>query len=267
MNTKYFIFALLTLLVVACNNNKEKTDDSPWILVWEDNFDAEKLDTTNWSIIPRGKHDWNRYMSDYDGLYCFQDGCLVLRGIENSVMKDDTARFLTGGVYTKNKKTFGLGRLEIRAKLNPAKGAWPAIWMLPQDSVWPMGGEIDIMERLSHDKLVYQTVHSNYTQNLGIKDNPAASTAVGINPNDFNVYALEKYQDSLVFYVNDIRTKNYPRIETDKEGQFPFCDQEFYLIIDMQLGGSWVGNVNTNELPVDMYIDWVRFYEFDSSKQ
>ena len=75
------------------------------------------------------------------------------------------------------------------------------------------------------------------------------------------MYALEKYPDSLVFYVNDLRTKNYPRVVTEHEGQFPFADQEFYLLLDMQLGGSWVGQVNPAELPVEMHIDWVRYYE------
>ncbi len=61
--------------------------------------------------------------------------------------------------------------------------------------------------------------------------------------------------------MNDRRTFSYPRIETDKDGQFPFNDQEFYLLLDMQLGGNWVGEVDPpNGLPVEMYIDWVRFY-------
>ena len=30
----------------------------------------------------------------------------------------------------------------------------------------------------------------------------------------------------------------------------------------MQLGGSWVGPVHPEELPVEMEIDWVRFYGF-----
>jgi len=66
-----------------------------------------------------------------------------------------------------------------------------------------------------------------------------------------------------VFYVNNNSSERfmYPRIETDKEGQFPFADHEFFLLLDMQLGGSWVGAVKPDDLPVDMAIDWVRFYE------
>lgn len=263
MKNSFLIIALsvFVLNTVSCNRSKTAPENEKWKLTWEDDFKGERIDTTKWSKIPRGKNDWNRYMSDCDELYAVKEGNLVLRGIQNRTLPSDTAPYLTGGIYTKDKKNFGFGRLEIRAKLKPAKGAWPAFWMLPKAGKWPVGGEIDILERLSHDKFIYQTVHSFYTQKLGIKDNPPASSIVGMNPNDYNTYALEKYPDSLVFYVNNVRTKNYPRIETDLEGQFPFADQEFYLLLDMQLGGSWVGGINPAELPVEMYIDWVRFYE------
>ena len=123
-----------------------------------------------------------------------------------------------------------------------------------------MGGEVDIMERLNNDTIAYQTVHSAYTHVLGIKDNPKQGGTGTINRDDYNVYSVEMYQDSLVFFINETRTFAYPRIETDKEGQFPFTDKKFYLLLDMQLGGSWVGAVDSSDLPVEMEIDWVRFY-------
>ena len=63
-----------------------------------------------------------------------------------------------------------------------------------------------------------------------------------------------------MFAVNHRHTYTYPRIDTDKEGQFPFY-QPYYLLIDMQLGGSWVGAVDPKELPVEMWVDWVKYYE------
>ena len=83
-----------------------------------------------------------------------------------------------------------------------------------------------------------------------------------IDPNDFNTYAVELHPDSLVFFINNKKTFIYPRIETDKEGQFPFDKYKYYLLLDMQLGGSWVGKVYPEDLPVEMEIDWVRFYSF-----
>ena len=44
-------------------------------------------------------------MSYYDSCYAMQDGNLILRGIANHTQKNDTAPYLTGGVYTKGKKT------------------------------------------------------------------------------------------------------------------------------------------------------------------
>ena len=199
-------------------------------------------------------------MTDFYSCFDMREGNMVLRGIINHSEPNDTAPYLTGGIYTKGKKAFSNGRLEIRAKLNGARGEWPAIWMLPIYAPLPMGGEIDIMERLNHDTIAYQTIHTNYTYNLGIKDNPLSHSVGAINPDDYNIYPVEMYPDSIAFYINDTHTFTYPRIETDKEGQFPF-DQPFYLLIDMQLGGSWVGAVDPKELPVEMYVDWVRFYQ------
>ena len=199
-------------------------------------------------------------MSDFDSCYAMRDGKLVLRGLVNHSLPNDTAAYITGGVYTKDKVGFTNGRLEIHAKLNGATGAWPAFWLLPQDGKWPGGGEIDIMERLNNDSIAYQTVHSHYTFDLGIKDNPKQGSTGLINPDDFNTYTVEMYPDSLVFAVNHRHTYTYPRIDTDKEGQFPFY-QPYYLLIDMQLGGSWVGAVDPKELPVEMWVDWVKYYE------
>src|SRR5690606_34657346 len=86
-------------------------------LVWEENFDGqETFDTNHWTKIPRGTSPWNSYMSDYDSCYALRDGKLVLKGLINDRLPNDTARFLTGGLYTKDKVSFGFGRWEIRAK-------------------------------------------------------------------------------------------------------------------------------------------------------
>src|SRR5699024_5515267 len=133
-------------------------------------------------------------------------------------------------LYTKDKKSFGFGRWEIKAKLNPAKGAWPAFWLLPQNEKWPYGGEVDIMERLNGDSIVYQTVHSNFTYNLEIKD-PKPGVTAEIDPDGFNVYAVELHPDRLDFFVNEKKTFSYPKIETDQEGQFPFNQHDYYILI------------------------------------
>jgi beta-glucanase (GH16 family) len=233
-----------------------------WELVWEEDFSKDGvIDPNVWGKIPRGSSDWDRHMSDYDALYDVKDGNLILRGMVNPGLPGDTMPFVTGGVQTKDKKSFARGKLEIRAKLGCAQGAWPAFWLLPfGDFRYPHDGEIDIMEHLNYDTIAYQTIHSHYTLYLK-QEEPQRWTTAPIHQNEYNVYGVELYADSLVFSINGKRTLNYPRIQTDLEGQFPF-DRPYYLMLDMQLGGSWVGEVNADDLPVEMLIDWVRFYEW-----
>ena len=222
-----------------------------WQQTWKEDFNGNgSFNEATWSKIPRGKVDWNRHMSDFDSCYALRRGKMVLRGLVNHSLPTDTTPYLTGGIYTKGKKGFSNGRLEIKAKLNGAKGAWPAFWLLPENDQWPDGGEIDIMERLNYDSIAYQTVHSYYTYTLGIENHPRHSATGKINPHKYNIYGVELHQDSLVFFINYHRTFSYPRIQTDKKGQFPFAGKDFYLLLDMQLGGTWVGKVNPKELPM-----------------
>ena len=260
MKLSYLLGVLFFTSLVSCSSQKGKDG---WRLVWEDEFEGTAFDTATWSKIPRWHPEWAQHMSDNEACYEMRNGNLVLKGIMNPDRTKDTLAYITGGLYTKYKRAFYGGRIEVKAKLVGCTGAWPAIWLKPFEEekyVWPTGGEIDIMERLNYDSIAYQTVHSVYTQHLGILDNPKRGTTASINPNDYNVYAVEMYPDSVVFFINDKHTLTYPRIETDKEGQFPF-DRPYYLLIDMQLGGNWVGKVDTLDLPVEMQIDWVRYYQ------
>ncbi|GAB1416059.1 glycoside hydrolase family 16 protein [Paludibacter sp.] len=244
-----------------------------WKLVWKQNFDLvgimddlNSYDPSAWSKITRGSSDWNAHMTSFDSCYDFRNGNLVLRGIKNTTQVNDPSKYLTGGLHTKGKKSFGLGRIEIRAKLQAGQGAWPAIWMMPESPLlWPLGGEIDIMERINYESRVQQTVHTYYTKTIGNTTDPVHKN-IFYNltlPNTYNTYAVERYQDSLVFYVNHNRTFSYPRVKDLDPSmmQFPFSDHEFYLILSMQLGGSWTGKIEDADLPNEIHIDWVRFYE------
>ncbi len=229
-----------------------------WKIVWEDNFDGTTFDSETWSKIPRGRPDWKNTMSDDERLFEVRDGKLVLKGIATGDPKDP---YLTGGLWTKGKHAFMGGKVEIRAKLGSGKGAWPAIWLMPfkQQKAWPLEGEIDIMEHLNFDNFVYQTVHSNYTQNLGGKSGSHKTSR--FNANEFNTFGVEMQKEKLIFYINGLKTFEYKRDPSlDSKGQFPFY-REMHLILSMQLGGGWVGNVNPNDLPLEMEIDWVRHYK------
>ncbi|KAH6642934.1 concanavalin A-like lectin/glucanase domain-containing protein [Boeremia exigua] len=72
-------------------------------------------------------------------------------------------------LITKGKKSIKYGRVEVVAKMPKGDWLWPAIWMMPEDSVygtWPASGEIDIADLRGNDRkyprgrdLVTTTLH------------------------------------------------------------------------------------------------------------
>lgn len=244
--------------------NGGKSEDVEWVLQWEDNFNRDNIfSTKDWRKIRRQSPtpDWMFHISDYEGCYDIADGKLILRGLINEYVPRDTAKFLTGGITTKGLRSFHRGRIEVKAKLQAGQGAWPAIWLLPDEGGWPEGGEIDIMERLHYDDFIHQTIHSSYTVHLKKTKNPPSHHTVPFDSTQFNVFAVELGVDSISWYMNDLHTFSYPRIEAEeKNGQYPF-DRPYYLIIDMQLGATWMPPVEKDDLPVEMIVDWVRYYQ------
>ncbi|MDG5800592.1 DUF6067 family protein [Marinilabiliaceae bacterium ANBcel2] len=256
---------------LSANDMVYQPQDKEWELVWSDNFENEKIDNTKWNIINVDPDnydrspDWKKHMSDDNRLFLNDDGKLYLHGINNPGDIDDPRPFLTGGVKTKDKFSFLYGKIDIRAKKECATGAWPALWMMPQDDVyggWPHSGEIDIMEHLNYDRVIHQTVHTRYTNVLGRTVNPPRTADdIEIDVTKWNLYGLEWYPNELVWTVNGEETFRYPRVDyLDADMiQWPF-DQPFYIIMSQQLGGNWVGDVAGDELPVSLIIDYVKVY-------
>lgn len=297
---KNIIVSVLVLFNACVNDNKpyviqdeymfvqkeERRNDSiDWELVWEDNFDTGILDTVHWSKIglytserlltnfPEVKTDknaWRKIRNHWSSYMCstnsealkFDEENILLRGIINKDTSGlDNRPYHTGGIWTYKKFAFQYGRIEVRAKLDPAYGAWPAIWLISQKKIYEdqHNGEIDIMERLNHDDFIYQTIHSHWNLNLKL-ESPKRFTTAKINPDDYNVFSIEWYPHKICFAVNGKVSFEYFKIPGGGTFQWPF-DQPFYLIVDQQLEG-WPGNVqNPDELPIDMKVDWVRLYQ------
>jgi beta-glucanase (GH16 family) len=252
--------------------------NTDWELVWDDEFDQGTLDTSHWTRLglftsPQWKlpvSRWQehlgcfRYITATDPhVVQFDEDNIFLKGIVNDdTINGDPRPFLTGGIYTWNKFAYQYGRIEVRAKLEPAYGAWPAIWMKSEKEIYKdqHNGEMDIMERLNHDDSAYQTTHNHYTITLKQK-NPKKSTIAKIDPDDYNVYSVSWYPDKLIYAINGIKSYEYPKVNGAGTFQWPF-DQPFFLFIDQQLEGSWPGKVTQpEELPISMIVDWVRLYQ------
>lgn len=72
--------------------------------------------------------------------------CVAVSNLTTGTMINPvrSARLITRGLHS-----ITYGRIEVVAKLPRGDWLWPAIWMMPENSVygsWPKSGEIDIME-------------------------------------------------------------------------------------------------------------------------
>ena len=272
MKTRYLTLFLIVAVcfgssdVLAKGKKRASMEREGWELVWHDEFDGKKL-SDDWTRIPRFPNppEWNKFMSTNDKLYKVKGGVLTLYGLVNDFLPEDTAHVLTGGVYSRGKVLFQRGRIDIRLKMDDASGAWPAAWLLPEGQ-WPFGGEIDIMERLNYDDFAHQTIHSAHTEYEKEKRKTQDWHATApIKKGDWNVYSVELYEDSVSFIINDKLTFTYRKEPQHGPQQFPY-DRPMYLLLDMQLGGHWVGQVNPKELPYRYQIDYVRFYKAKSEE-
>ncbi len=265
---KLFLAATITALtLIGCGERPFGENNGQWKLIFREEFNTTELDQNTWDSIHRGGAHWNRYMAPSPELIKLEEGNLVLVGQTRIPTPEDTTAYVTGGVWSPQKFSFTYGRIDIRAKVDQATGAWPALWLLPNEKIqgWPFDGEIDIMEHLNHDEFVHQTVHTNYTYNLRKTDNPKNSATAKINQEEYNVYSVERTPTEIIWYINGEKTHTYKKLENEQaetEGQWPFTTP-FYVVLSQQLGGpgTWVGENDDTQLPVNMYIDYVRVFE------
>lgn len=247
---------LLSCLAAAAAPAADK-----WKLHWSDEFNGTRIDDTKWSRCTRGRSNWDDTMSGDDRLFQLGGGTLKLMGIANPDTHKDRALFLTGGLTGKGKFSFQYGRIEIRARFKSAKGAWPALWMMRAEIPRPQDyGEIDLMEHLNFDDKVFQTVHSHHTLKLDKTDTPKKSGTARVDRDGWNTYGAVWEPERIVFTVNGKPTHTYPKVADKGPAQWPF-DHPFYLILSMQIGGNWVGEVHPGDYPAHLEIDWVRVWQ------
>ena len=146
--------------------------------------------------------------------------------------------------------------MEFGAKLPTGVGTWPAVWMLGNNFTtvgWPACGEIDMMEhRGSEQNKVFATLHhpghsgGNGDGNTVMISN--ASTA-------FHKYTTEWTAAFIKFSVDDVPFYTFPNA-----AGLPF-NQNFFLIINVAMGGSFGGPVDPVFMSSTMEIDYIRIYQ------
>src|SRR5436190_1231782 len=136
-----------------------------WNLIWSDEFDSNVIDTSRWKFdIGNGAGGWGNneleYYTSRAQNASASNGVLHIVALKESFsgFNYTSAKLKSSGLFYKK-----YGRFEFRARFPEGKGYWPAIWMMPEDSLyggWAASGEVDIFEnRGSNIVNVLGTIH------------------------------------------------------------------------------------------------------------
>lgn len=248
--------------------------------VWSDEFSEDGLpDPAKWTYdTHRNRKGWYNNEKQYYAAARLENsrvenGLLILEAHEETLSENSPSdwgkqKYTSARMMTQGLGDWTYGFFEIRAKLPCGVGTWPAIWMLPSDSdvVWPIGGEIDIMEHVGYEPgVIHHSVHTkafNFgrgTQKTTQHDVPDACTA-------FHKYQLLWTSGFLMFGLDD-KPKFLFKKEQEGNARWPF-DKPQHLLLNIAVGGSWGGQkgIKKDAFPARMEIDYVRVYQRDAAK-
>ena len=157
---------------------------------------------------------------------------------------------------TKDKIGFKYGRLEARIKGPVGSGTWGAFWMLGADidtRIWPWCGEIDVTELVGKaPNTAYGYLHGLLSGGFG-----GRGTTVDMPngfANDYHTYAVDWLPESIDWYVDGVLFGSQQK--KDKDWVF---DHEFYLVMNLAMGGNLGGAIEPGLKQANISFDWIRF--------
>lgn len=245
-------------------------------LKWKDDFNGDSLNKADWNVETHEpgwvNSEWQAYVDSADNIQV-KDGKLLFKPVK-TVDKDGNASYTSGRINTQGRHDFKYGYFECRAKVPTGKGYLPAFWMMPTDEnlygQWPKCGEIDIMEVMGQEtNKAYGTIHYGepHAQSQGTYSVSAADNFA----DNYHTYAVDWEPGKITWYIDGIKYHEESDWFSAKENQgtvaypAPF-DQPFYMILNLAVGGSWVGypDDTTTYDDQEYAIDYVKVYQKDS---
>lgn len=244
---------LLLLVVSSCS----RVTEPGWKMVWSDEFNYTGLpDTTKW--VNEVGFIRNRELQYY-----------TERRIENSVVAGgnllligrqeeyDTARYTSASITTDGRYNWTYGKIEARMKLPKGKGMWPAFWMLGQNIHqvgWPRCGEIDIMEHINEEDILYGNLHWHNERHV------STGNSVPCTVGEFHNYSVEWDRDSIKWLIDGNSYHSW--CITDSVNSTEEFHKPHYIILNLAIGGQWPGNPDeTTMFPDTVFVDYVRVYQ------
>lgn len=263
---KYPATGTYTVNVIAKSSTGQSISTSTTItvtvalsLVFSDEFDAAGApDPSKWGYdIGTGSGGWGNnelqyYTNSLNNAFV-SNGTLKIKAIKENF---SGSAYTSARILSMNKFSFKYGKVEIKAKLPAGIGTWPALWTLGSNINtvgWPACGELDIMEHKgSQLNKIYGTAHypARFGGNAdgGTKDILDATTAFHIYSMEWNANAIKFIVDGAVYHT------------VANNSSLPF-NQNFFLIMNLAMGGTFGGTVDNSFTNATMEVDYVRVYQ------
>ena len=240
-----------------------KADLTGYELVWEDEFEGTRLDTTKWS--GHGQSLDGTLTEQYPGGYSCSDCISVKDGyLTISIRHEDgSTPGKPEGWYFASIDSYpaffsSYGYFECRAKLAKAVAGNCAFWLnspVAYDTSVPKeeGNEIDIMESMrygvEHQGSVENNIH--YFDETGHQRLHARWVIVDGDPyEEFNTYGLKWDEEGYTFYVNGKECR-----KTD----FGLASGPEYIVLS-----NFMRDFNRKEIEgdsADFVVDYVKVYQ------
>jgi len=229
LTLKPLALAFVALGLAGCGGDSVETNTdytqvdttepvSDWELVWSDDFEGSSIDDSKWTFEVNcqggGNNEQQCYTDSSDNAFV-SDGTLKIVALPAGEDAEGPLPYTSARLNSKNKGDFKYGRIEVRAKMPEGQGSWPAVWMMPTDSVyggWPKSGEIDIVEAVNlktvdEEGNVESNVHGTLHYGRDWPNNASSGKAYelpeGSNPADsFHTYAIEWQEGEIRWYVD-----------------------------------------------------------------
>lgn len=258
-----------------------------WKLVWSDEFNINgRPDSTVWNYEIGFQRNHEDQWYQPANAYC-KGGCLVIEAKKEKKERKNPGydknsqrwpqnvehiRYTSALLNTAQKKEFLYGRVEVRAKIPTASGAWPAIWLLGRGMEWPSNGEIDIMEFYRKQGVPHILANACWgtEQPYVARWNSKAIPFSHFTDRDskwakrFHIWRMDWDEETIRIYLddellNEIKQSEAVNGKLGKEAQ-PFKKPQ-YILLNLAIGGDNGGTIDDKAFPMKYYIDYVRVYQ------
>lgn len=227
----------ITAIMCSCTKNLQQSSSGTYAenatakyhLVWSDEFNGTKVDTSKWSFETGGGGWGNNEDEYYQAANAIvSNGKLLITAKRESV---NGYNYTSTRMNTKGKYDFRYGKIEARMRLPVVQGLWPAFWMLGAniDKVdWPACGETDIMEHINTENIIYGTIHWDNNGHASYGGNTVST------PAKYHIYSVDWDSAAIRWYIDGVKYHEaniLNNINSTEE-----FHKRFFIILNMAVG-------------------------------